>query len=72
MSLVLTGSTLGAVIGLAHAVYIFNVVIHSSEKPLLAIFFAIWTLGLWIVFGFYVVSLWVIGTIAYVIFKAFR
>ena len=72
MSLLWTGSTLGAVIGLAHAVYVFNVLTNSSQKPLLPIYFATWTLGLWIVFGVYVLSLWVVGAIAYVIFKAFR
>ena len=71
MSLLSTGSFLGAVIGCAHAVYVFNIV-NSTRSPGTAVYFAVWTAVLWILFGFYVVGLLAISLVAYIVFKAFR
>jgi hypothetical protein len=67
----------GALLGLAHAAYIYRVVAHgvpADGEPSHArgLYFALWTLGLWVLFGSYVLILWLIGVLLYTIFKAFR
>jgi len=75
--LVWTGSMVGALFGLAHAIYVFKVVAYSAHEGnspnyLRAIYFSVWTFGLWVLFGVYVLVLWVAGTLFFIVFKAFR
>jgi len=37
-----------------------------------AVYYALWTFGLWVIFGSYVLILWLIGAIFYAVFKSFR
>ncbi len=72
-----TGSILGAVIGLLHAVYLYRGRVAdaraSAEGGITAhaegAYYGRWALALWIIFGSYVLVLWVIGAVAYTIFR---
>lgn len=71
------GSMVGVLLGLAHAVYVYRVVDNGAHagawpKHVRGLYFALWTLGLWILFGSYVLILWLAGVVLYIIFKAFR
>ena len=71
------GSLVGIICGVAHALYVYRVMAVSAKRedrtgrsdPAI---YALWTLGLWIVFGTYVLVLWVIGLVFYLVFKGFR
>ena len=71
------GSAVGLLLGLAHAAYVYRVV--ANGVPLGAksghargSYFTLWTLGLWILLGSYVLVLWLTGVVLYLVFKAFR
>ena len=69
------GSIVGIVLGLIHAVYVYRVVsVQTPETtdPMPAIYYALWTLVLWVLMGTYVLVLWLAGVVLYIIFKAFR
>jgi hypothetical protein len=56
------GSILGAVVGVAHAVYLWRA---ESQGQGAAIYRGLWAIGLWTLFGTYVLVLWVVGVIVY-------
>lgn len=67
----------GALLGVAHAAYVYRVVangVPAGTTPNQAggIYYAVWTLLLWTLFGSYVVILWLAGVALYLVFKAFR
>ena len=77
----LIGSSIGAVIGFLHACYVYRQEVRDlpnvlSERPVAtrvgAAYYALWTFFLWVVFGSYVLILWVVSVIAYSIYKAVR
>lgn len=77
----LIGSSIGAVIGFLHACYVYRQEVRGlpnalSERPVAtrvgAAYYALWTFFLWVVFGSYVLILWVVSVIAYSIYKAVR
>jgi hypothetical protein len=77
MTVMTAGTAVGALLGLAHAAYVFRTVTNGvtsdvSTNHLRAIYFAVWTFGLWVLFGPYVLVLWMVGVLLYLIFKAFR
>ncbi len=64
------GSLLGVVIGTLHAVYLYRR--HVEQTPgdqAGAVYRGLWALGLWTLFGSYVLVLWIIGVIAYSVSK---
>jgi len=64
------GSLLGVVIGVLHAVYLYRQ--HVARTPVDqagAVYRGLWALGLWTLFGSYVLVLWIIGVIAYSVSK---
>ena len=68
---------LGAIFGLAHAIYVFRVVARESSgnnpsQRLPALYAAAWTLLLWIVFGTYLMLLWLLGCLLYPVFSGRR
>jgi hypothetical protein len=77
MTVITAGTAVGALLGLAHAAYVFRTVSNgvssdvSTNNPR-AIYYAVWTFGLWVLFGPYVLGLWIVGVLLYLIFKAFR
>jgi hypothetical protein len=70
MTLAGAGTLLGALFGLAHAVYVFGVVASNgnttaaTQQPT-AIYAAAWTLLLWLLFGTCLFLLWLIGGVLY-------
>lgn len=75
------GVVVGACLGLLHAGYVYWQVIgtapmESANRPLAThlrgVYYAVWTVGLWIVFGSYVFYLWVLGVMVYALTKAIQ
>lgn len=71
------GSAVGAVLGLVHAAYVYRIVTNwvpadMSPNHTRGLYYALWTVGLWILFGSYVLVLWFSGIVLYLVFKAFR
>ena len=65
---------MGAAFGLVHAIYTYCQVVFESSivatgngaaVPLRACYFALWTFGLWILFGCSIIALWAISVLAY-------
>ena len=72
-----TGMLVGALLGAFHAVYVYRLLATeppagATSAPAHAVYYALWTFGLWVIFGSYVLILWLIGAIFYAVFKAFR
>jgi len=72
-----TGTLVGALLGLFHGAYIYRRV--AAETPAEAppgrarpAYYALWTFGLWVLFGSYVLVLWLSAVVFYTLFKAFR
>ena len=59
------GSVLGAVVGVVHAVYLWRVSATEPQDRGAATYRGLWAVGLWTLFGTYVLVLWVVGVIAY-------
>ena len=64
------GTVVGAVLGLLHAGYVYRLV--AVDGHLRAGYYAVWTLALWLLFGTYVLVLWVISVVAYTIARPFK
>jgi hypothetical protein len=56
---------LGAAVGLVHAFYLWRVSLQEAESRSTAIYRGAWAIGLWTLFGTYVLVLWIVGVIAY-------
>ena len=72
-----TGSMLGAIFGLAHAIYVYRVMVqHPAGKNTsanhTALYAAFWTVALWVVFGTYLMLLWLLGCLLYPFFSGRR
>jgi len=75
MSLVLWGGLfVGAVFGLLHGAYVYRVISTpgGGAAHARAGYYAIWTLALWLLFGTYVLVLWLVAVVAYGIARLFR
>lgn len=77
MMLVWVGTLVGVVLGVAHAVYVYRVAAQgasaeSSPDQARGVYYAVWTVLLWVLLGSYVVILWLAGIAVYLVFKAFR
>ena len=73
----LVGALMGLIIGLLHLVYLSKVVAigtnsATSSARFAALNFALWTGGLWILMGAYVLGLWLISVVFYVVSKVIR
>jgi hypothetical protein len=73
----LVGALMGLIIGLLHVFYLSKVVASGTNSAtpstrLAALNLALWTCGLWILMGAYVLGLWLISVVFYVVFKANR
>ncbi len=71
------GTLVGVVFGLFHALYVYRLVMaegpaDAAPSHARAGYYALWTLGLWLLFGSYVLVLWLIGAAFWLVFKAFR
>ena len=75
------GISFGGIVGLVHAVYVYFQQTTVSRKRLAehpvavrarAAYFALWTVFLWMVFGGYVFSLWVISAVLYALTRVLK
>jgi hypothetical protein len=72
------GSTLGALLGLTHGVYLYRRI--AAREPggdgpggrLQGLYYAFWALLLWTLFGSYVLAFWVLGLLAYPLVRMIR
>ena len=77
MTLVGTGTLLGALCGLAHAAYVYSVVVsadgtESSQRTGEALYAAVWTLLLWLLLGTYLLIFWLLGGLLMLLSRAWR
>lgn len=83
-TIVWIGSLLGLVIGSLHAVHLYRRRVADARESaaggatadlatahLEGAYYGLWALALWVIFGTYVLVLWVIGAVAYSIFRLF-
>jgi len=73
----LVGALTGLIIGLLHVFYLSKVAASGTNSAtpitrLAALNLALWTCGLWILMGAYVLGLWLISVVLYIVFKALR
>ena len=73
----LVGALLGLMTGLLHAAYLSRLIASgnnsvASSARVSTLNFALWTCGLWILLGAYVLGLWLISVVFYIVFKAIR
>jgi hypothetical protein len=73
----LAGTLVGLVFSLFHAPYMSRLVLSGGNSGtkgtgVSALNFALWTFGLWILMGGYLLAFWLIAVVFYVVFKAFR
>jgi hypothetical protein len=73
-SVLWAGTVVGAALGLLHAGYVYRLISTpgGAAAHARAGYYAVWTLALWLLFGTYVLVLWIISVVAYTIAKAFR
>lgn len=55
------GTAIGFVVGTLHACSIFRQRLAQGAGMPKAVYFAVWTLALWSLFGAYVLAFWVLG-----------
>lgn len=72
MTLVGTGTLLAAILGMAHAVYVFTVVAShcgtaSAPRYAAGLYAGVWTLFLWLLFGTYLLLFWLLGAALYLL-----
>jgi hypothetical protein len=63
------GSGLGAVCGLCHTVYLWRNAAERTDRRQVALYRGLWTVGLWTLFGTYLLVLWVLGAGVWLISK---
>ena len=73
----LVGALMGLIISLLHVAYLSRLVASGknsvgSSARFSALNFAVWTCGLWILMGAYVLGFWLISVVFYIVFKAIR
>ena len=73
----LVGTLIGLIFSLFHATYMYRLVLSGANSttpgsPLSAFNFALWTCGLWILMGGYLLGFWLTAIVLYIVFKAFR
>lgn len=81
VSALIIGSAVGAIIGFIHAGYVYRQQINAfperfAEHPFVvrarAIYFALWTITLWVLFGSYLFYLWLISVVIYATYHALK
>ncbi len=83
-TIVWIGSLLGLAIGSLHAIQLYRRRVADARESAAAsttaqlatahlegAYYGLWALALWVIFGTYVLVLWVIGVVAYSIFRLF-
>ena len=74
-SFLLTGTALGALLGMLHGVYLFRRIAARrptggiSSGKTQGLYYALWAFVLWTLFGSYVLAFWILGLLAYPIVR---
>lgn len=69
----MAGAGLGAVFGLLHAISLFRHRIGSGRAgPVAALYYALWTVGLWTLFGAYLLVFWILGAVGLAVSRLLR
>ena len=73
----LVGTVMGLLVSLFHVAYLSRIVASgtnsvTSGTRISTLNFALWTFGLWILMGAYLLGFWLIAVVFYIVFKAFR
>ena len=80
-TLLMIGTTVGVIVGLVHAGYVYFRRTREDPKKLAehpvrvranAAYFALWTLALWVAFGSYVFNLWLISVVIYTAYNGIK
>lgn len=73
-SVLWAGMVIGAILGALHAAYVYRLVADSAEASarLRACYYALWTFGLWLVFGPYVLVFWLVSVALYAVARPLR
>jgi hypothetical protein len=69
------GSALGAVVGLLHGIYLYRQ--QAARAPVndptgnraIGLYYGLWAVVLWIVFGAYVLAFWILGAFAWLVMR---
>jgi hypothetical protein len=67
------GSAFGAVLGLLHGIYLYQIqASHAVASGLTGsratgLYYGLWTFALWTLFGAYVLAFWILGIVVYAI-----
>lgn len=64
------GSGLGSVCGLCHAVYLWRNAVESTGRRQAVLYRGVWAVGLWTLFGAYLLVLWVLSAGVWLISRA--
>lgn len=69
----IAGSVLGGLFGLAHAFQVYRQRVRDEgAAPLRAAYFAAWALGLWVLFGAYLLAFWILGALGLAVSRLYR
>lgn len=74
----LLGSALGGVLGVLHGASIYRKIADRDSTgmapsgPISGLYYALWTLVLWTLFGAYVLAFWILGVLGYPIVRLIR
>ena len=71
------GAIFGAIVGLVHGRYVYaDRAGRDTARPIVArgkaVYFALWTFALWVLFGSYVLYFGLLSTVIYAVFHAAR
>lgn len=66
-TLLVTGTVLGAAVGLVHAVHLWRSAKREGDASALTLYRGVWAIALWTLFGSYLLVLWLIGAVAFVL-----
>jgi hypothetical protein len=67
------GSALGAILGMLHGTYLYRqqaawaLASGTTGGRARGLYYGLWAFALWTLFGAYVLTLWVLGSIAYLV-----
>ena len=72
------GSALGALLGISHGVYLYRQIAaraptgRSPGGKAQGLYYALWALLLWTLFGSYVLAFWILGVLSYPIVRLIK
>jgi len=73
-SVLWAGMAVSAILGALHAGYVYRLVVdnNESEAQIRGLYYAVWTFGLWLLLGTYVLVFWVVSVALYALARPLR